>query len=333
MKFCKRLTTEINFDPKYINPCCTGVNIPSLPFSGGSINLDEYIKFISYVISQLQVNDSNVCKGCKDLKEISEPIDNQSILFSQIKINMHRNICNCKCVYCPFWNTKTPQKPYNILPSIKNMHLKGVIANNCIITWGGGESTILREFEDASEWIYNNGYSQYIHTNAIKYSPNISKFLKNKKAWLNLSLDSSSRSTYKMVKGVDKFQNVIENVKKYCDEGNPERIILKYIVCNKNNKIDEIDNFLDFCKSHNIVNVQVSLDGFEISNNTISPKTVLAASYFIKKAKILGLKNEIFLVNDGFANYISELSNTRELADIESLIREEESSNNQNIEL
>lgn len=324
MKFCKRLTTEINFDPAFINPCCTGVNIPSLPFSGGAVNVDEYLKFINNVISKLQLKDSNICKGCKDLKEISESIDNRSILFSQIKINMHRNICNCKCVYCPFWNSKTPQKPYNILPSIKNLHLKGVIADNCIITWGGGESTILREFEGAAEWIYNHGYSQYIHTNAIKYSSIISKLLKNKKAWLNLSIDSSSRSTYKIIKGVDKFQNVIENVKKYCDEGNSKRIILKYIVCDKNNNIEEVDNFLNFCKLHNIANVQVSLDGFEISNNKISPKTVLIASYFIKKAKILGLKYEIYLVDEGFANYILELSNTRELDDIESLIRGEE---------
>lgn len=306
MKFCNFLIRDINFEPESIQPCCNvyGITVPQFPFSGGPFDIQAYSEFILKTFRKIN-NDDIVCKGCTNLHDIDANSFDSYIQFATISLNMHRFLCNCKCVYCDFWKKVKPSYP--ILPSLKTIAEQNLFDKKGYVSWGGGEPSIQPDFEEASLWIEEQGWKQYIHTNAIKYSESISRILKNKNSAINISLDSSSEEIYKAVKGVNCFKKVVDNLKRY-STAEPDRIILKYIIFDLNNSIHEINNFLNLAKDLGIKNVQFSFDFRDVNQNKISKKSKIAASFFISKSESLGLKAAPFfvgneLLSEIFTNY------------------------------
>ena len=73
-----------------------------------------------------------------------------------------------------------------------------------------------------------------------------------------MSLDSGTRKTFAQIKGVDCFDKVKNNIRKYSKNG---RVVLKYIILpNVNDNIDDIKGFLSFAK-------EIGTDSIEIVRN------------------------------------------------------------------
>ncbi|MBQ9536427.1 MAG: radical SAM protein [Desulfovibrionaceae bacterium] len=301
MKICKMLYSDINFEPAAIQPCCNthAIKVPKYEFHGDEVDMHGYANYINQVLNDLQT-DSNICKGCDKLVEINDDeIRNKKLIFSfgTVSLNMHRFLCNCKCVYCNFWHNL--RKSYKILPPLKSLYKQSLLRKNCFFSWGGGEPTIQPDFEEASAWIKTIGCSQYIHTNAIIYSKVIEQLLSSQSCSINVSLDSGTREIYEKVKGVKKHDKVIANLCKYREFSNPNAIHLKYIIFNDNNSISEIENFLLFAaKTLQIKIINFSFDFREVCKKAVSQKTIIAAAFLIKRAVDLGLDVIPFFVDD-----------------------------------
>ena len=300
MKFCYKFLTDINFEPSCIQPCCNvhGIIVPQFEFHGGAVNMKDYTKFIEECLENIQ-SGSSICKGCPELYDIDESKLLGKIIstkFNAVSFNMHRYLCNCRCTYCDLW--KKNQVGYKILPALKSLQDQSVLQDDCFFSWGGGEPTIQPDFEDTSLYIASISKQQYIHTNAIKFSPNISHLLSENYAKINISLDSSSPKTYKAVKGVDAYNKVINNIIEYRKKSSDTAIELKYIIFDMNNSISEIESFLVFAsRTLQIKNVQFSFDFREVNKKAISYTSLLAAAFFIKRAKDLNLNPIPFFVN------------------------------------
>lgn len=288
MKICSKIFREINLEPAHISPCCNirGLRVPAFPYSGGLIDMEVYAAFLQKTADELQT-DSDLCRGCPDLQTVDRPQE-CSINFRAVSINMHRFFCNCKCVYCSLWHDRKKSAPYDPLPGLKSLKDQNALASNCVISWGGGEPSILPTFDASCDWALDNGYWQYIHTNALRFSPAIARAIRKKRAAINVSMDSSSAPIYKRVKGLDGFQKVTDNLKKYAEYG-PKAITLKYIVFDESNSPAEISGFLRLCKGLDIGQAQFSLDFRETTAGKVSEKTLAASAFLVKQAEALGI--------------------------------------------
>jgi hypothetical protein len=89
--------------------------------------------------------------------------------------------------------------------------------------WGGGEPTLLADFEQTITVLNQHDAKQVLNTNCLQYSDSIEKSLVRSPATsLTCSIDAGSAETYRSVKGADCFDYVRENLARYARAGNPK---------------------------------------------------------------------------------------------------------------
>lgn len=105
-----------------------------------------------------------------------------------------------------------------------------------IILTGGGEPTINPDFDGITRWLECSGVKYGLNTNFNKYRACSPSFLK-------VSLDGFDRESYKKRRGVDSYETVIENIKKYCDFRDKSKTSLGVQIVVTD--FDEIERFYD----------------------------------------------------------------------------------------
>ena len=203
--------------------------------------------------------------------------------------------CNAKCFYCSVSSKYFPNKKkseyYDALPIIKELIKEKRITPNTFCAVQGGEPTMLEEFPLIIEELLKVNCRIEILSNGIEYNKCIVDVInaKNNNA-LCISLDCGSRDKYKRIKAVDKYDNVISNIKKYINEtkDNEEKIRIKYIILpNINDTKKEIDNFFDICRDCNVISVAASINHshnhFQNTKLKYRYSVLKTYEYFIKK--------------------------------------------------
>lgn len=256
--FCDWFTKWIVFSYEDVTFCCEGREISSLkPPNIEPITLKNYLERLDMVLNDMQL-ENNPCIGCKQLVKKIIP---EYKLYGQIESFSisHYTKCHIRCAYCfiPLKNLgyKDDMK-YNAVETINFFRNMNMVSDNAAIGWGGGEPTISKYFDKNIEAIKKMGYKQFINTTAVLFSETIMKGLQEGNISIQISVDSGSPQTYKKVKGVDKYEIVWTNIKKYCQFSNMVRV--KYILFEWNaNKID-INGFIEKCVWAGVKNVTVS---------------------------------------------------------------------------
>ena len=270
---CKWLESGVCFDNgvygSNVKLCCYmsapggGNSMIFEDYHGEKINWDEFFR-IKKEYRDIQKSGGTVegCRGCVFLEEkewIQEDyID--CIIFD------HFTKCNCACKYCYTEENKkmyNTLKTYNIYPIIKEMFDKNIIRKGGAIGFGGGEPTILPEFDKLISLFLKNGFSDIrVPSSGIKYSKIIERGISSGQLSVVVSIDSSSKETYKEIKQVDAFNIVCKNLKKYAKaQKNSYNVISKYIIIPEiNDSILEIDNWLKFNKENNIGIVVIDIE-------------------------------------------------------------------------
>lgn len=232
-------------------------------YHGELINWEDFFK----KRNELRKNAQNgitpeKCEGCYYLKEQEW---NDDDYIDEVLIG-HFTHCNCNCIYCytekdkKFFNAN---KTYNIYPVVKDMIEKGVLSKKATITFGGGEPTILKEFEELVNMLLDyDVHNIRIHSDGIKYSPAIEKGLQLGKITLITSVDSSSKKVYEEIKQVQCYDNVWENLKRYAKAKNG-LIRTKYVLIpGVNDSLKEVKNWLQKTYEAGVRNI-----AFDIEDN------------------------------------------------------------------
>ena len=117
--------------------------------------------------------------------------------------------CNNKCPYCTYARYKQRDRLYMTFESFKN-NINILLANGVkgVILTGGGEPTISPDFDKITNFLEQNSIPYGINTNF-----NVFKAIKPN--YLKISLDGYDRESYQKARGVDKYDTVIENIKRY----------------------------------------------------------------------------------------------------------------------
>lgn len=270
---CKWLESGVCFDNgvygSNVKLCCYmsapggGNTMIFEDYYGSKINWEEFFR-IKREYREIQKRGETVagCVGCVFLEEQDwlqeDYIDN--IIFD------HFTKCNCCCTYCYTEEDKkryNTLKTYNIYPIVKEMFDKKIIRRGGAIGFGGGEPTILPEFDKLISLFLKNGFDDMrVPSSGIKYSRVIEKGISTGQLSVVISIDSSSRETYKKIKQIDAFNKVCANLKKYAKaQRRTFNVISKYIIIPEvNDNKEEIDNWLKFNKENNIGIIVIDIE-------------------------------------------------------------------------
>ena len=270
---CKWLESGVCFDNgvygSNVKLCCYmsapggGNSMIFRDYHGEKINWEEFFR-IKNEYREIQKSGNTVpgCRGCVFLENKSwrqeDYIDN--LLFD------HFTKCNCNCTYCYTQEDKKRYnnlKTYNIYPIVKDMFERGIIRRGGAIGFGGGEPTILPEFDKLIKLFLKYGFDDMrVPSSGIKYSPAIEKGIETGQLSVVVSIDSATRETYKIIKQIDAFEKVCKNLKKYSKaQKRSFNVISKYIIIpGVNDTKEEIDKWLQFNIDNKILIVIIDIE-------------------------------------------------------------------------
>lgn len=270
---CKWLESGICFDNgvygSNIKLCCYmsapggGNSMIFENYHGEKIDWDEFFR-IKNEYRKIQKSGKTVpgCRGCVFLEHKpwlqEDYVDN--LLFD------HFTKCNCNCTYCYTQEDKkryNSLKTYNVYPIIKDMFEKRIIRRGGAIGFGGGEPTILPEFDKLIKLLLKNGFEDIrVPSSGLKYSREIAKGIETSQLSVVVSVDSGSKETYKKIKQIDAYEKVCKNLKKYSlSQKRAFNVISKYIIIPEiNDNYEEIDKWLQFSRENKILIVIIDIE-------------------------------------------------------------------------
>lgn len=123
------------------------------------------------------------------------------------------NYCNNKCPYCTYRRWELDEDAHSMKYEdfvryaeqlVFHMGVKGIILT------GGGEPTICKDFDLITKWLEDREIQYGVNTNF-----NNLKYIKP--AYLKVSLDGWDEDSYEKCRGVRKYEQVRENIKKYAE--------------------------------------------------------------------------------------------------------------------
>lgn len=261
-KSCIWLNQGINFDIDSYKICCLysgtggGNTVIKSPYKGEQINWNEFFEY-KRKIKNLHKSGTvyHKCEGCVYLEE-KEWDDNEDFINC---INLdYWTKCDCNCMYCHTALDKkayNSRKNYNFYPILKDMIKKGILKQGGHVSFGGGEVTLLKEFEKVLNTLldFNIGFIR-IHSACMKYSKAIEKGLKSGNLDLIVSVDSGTKELHRKIKQVNTYDKVWNNLKRYALNQKTQNLVkTKYIIVpGINDKKDEIIKWLEKSKENGI---------------------------------------------------------------------------------
>lgn len=294
MLTCRDMFTTLNIDPGELLPCCSGLCKFSLDHDDGRFSKTIYLRYLEMMQKRFREGQPTCDLSCRKLIEVPDdslvPFPDQ-LSFRQVLINHHRNYCNCRCTYCPFWNVHPKPRLFSVAPLLQSLLEQQVIADDCTFAWGGGESTLLPEFDEQVIMLADRGYRHFIHTNAVRYSPAIAEVLRRGQAVVNISLDSGDAESYARIKGIDAWDRVVDTLGRYRNVlARPESLEIKYIINRDSAHPQLILKFFDLCRRLDIHKVLYAFDIHDKPWERYFP----LAELFIRQAEEAGMAHGFF---------------------------------------
>lgn len=264
MLTCRDMFTTLNIDSGELRPCCSGLCKFSLDHDNERFSKTIYLRYLEMMQKRFREGHPTCDPSCGKLVEVPDdsltPFPDQ-LSFRRVLINHHRNYCNCRCTYCPFWDVTPKPRLSSVALLLRNLFEQRVIADDCTFAWGGGESTLLKEFDEQVIMLSDRGYRQFIHTNAIRFSPAIAEVLRRGQAVVNVSLDSGDAQSYAGIKGINAWERVLENLARYrACLAQPEALEIKYLLNRDTAVPRRIRDFFAVCRLLDIKKVLYSFD-------------------------------------------------------------------------
>ena len=295
-KSCKLILHGLCFFNNSLAACCNSpvdqINNQRPPilfekYKGELIEPEELFKRIHEFSDMFKKGGTP--PSCKNCCFIQEKDWDENLYISEITIASF-TCCNAKCIYCANNLTENERSndAYEVLPILKYYKEKGILIKGCEFHISGGEFTTYKECDGILEEFGITNYAKIvISSNCIRYSDTLRQSIETGSTYVIQSLDCGSREMYKKIKGVDVFDKVIENLKKYTEK-RPEQLTLKYIIIpNINDNIKEFSKFLDIASSLRTKRIEIEIEGryARMLNHKISPYFVDLAN----KMKEIGI--------------------------------------------
>ncbi len=243
-----------------LKSCCSDYgknNVEFVPIHDSlSDAFDDFLTLRSETIRKLNSGEHTKCNGCQELKKLYTLAKPH---FTYVIYN-ELGRCNFKCSYCNFEerlgrDTSTDADLVELLKLVQNY---GFDNDNGVVELCSGEITIHPRKKEIYNAVKDNNVM--FLTNGLVFDEEIQKKLQNGMGILNLSIDAGTRDTFKKVKGVDAFDRVTENLRRYAHDRQGD-LYLKYIVMpGINDNFEDVDGFVNLC-------IELKVSSAHISHN------------------------------------------------------------------
>ncbi len=250
VKTCSKLESGLFLHIVGLRSCSRGAHMAPVFYTTeeltrGKITKDHIIERRKQLIAMLNDNYSEMdCKHClmiehKRYGDISfSCLDHMDI--------QHYSICNLRCSYCHYSikNVHVPPQ-YDALEILRQFSPEDVVWN-AHVDFAGGEPTLLENLEEYLEFFRTRRIRVLMHTNAVRFHQAIYDGLADGSLyWVTTSVDAGTPSTFKALRGSDRYLQVLENLSRYALAGSKGKgmLSIKYIFCDSNCSDDDIAGF------------------------------------------------------------------------------------------
>ena len=250
VKTCSKLETGFNLAINGLRACTRGALMPPLFCSAeelvqGAITKDIVIEKRKEYIRMLNDDHSDMdCKNCL----MVEHKRYGDISFSRLgHVDLqHYSICNLRCTYCDYTRKNVHLPPQYDALEILRLFSPEDVGWNAHVDFAGGEPTLLENLEEYLEFFRTRRIRVLMFTNAVLFHQAIYDGLVDGSIyWATISLDAGTPSTFKALRGRDRYLQVLENLSRYAVGGSKGNGMLsvKYIFCDSNCSEDDIAGF------------------------------------------------------------------------------------------
>lgn len=308
---CGFLGHFISYRMNNFSPCCIVSHYPVVKASGSlEKRLEQWKDFETGLISNIRENKPNPCSNCPHLR--------YDFWHNTIKLNnitfgtcQPGDVCNYKCVYCfaesALNNPKAITDGFTTYELIKQLSFIPEYDNsNMIVSIANGEFCANRDCDYVLDILFKKKWKVSLLTNGSIYKEKLKEYLKTGKVIkFQTSLDAGTPESYKRVKGLDAFDRVIENLKRY-EVKNYDFFTLKYIFLESYNDTEaDVDGFINAATEVGCRHITISSDLFK----PFTPKMRKLVERMIKKASEndIMIEKNISYVSKKDVAYIFEL--------------------------
>jgi len=198
----------------------------------------EYIRMLNDIHSDMD------CKRCL----MVEHKRYGDISFSRLgHIDLqHYSICNLRCTYCAYTRDEMHFPPKYDALSVLQLFSPDDVEWNAHVDFAGGEPTLLDNLGKYLEFFRTRRIRVLMFTNAVQFHQSIYDGLADGSLyWVTTSVDAGTPSTFKALRGRDRYLQVLENLSRYAVAGSKGKgmLAVKYIFCESNCSDDDIAGF------------------------------------------------------------------------------------------
>jgi molybdenum cofactor biosynthesis enzyme MoaA len=202
----------------------------------------QYIDTINRLKTALPSGEACGCDGCAEAQ-----YGLWQRAFAPRLFALHDSIkgerCNCRCVYCDLTKSggNTRDGAFTAVELLNG--LGAFFPPKTMFYYAPAELTVSPYKREIYDYIRKHDWEfSVLKTSGILYDEEIAAFMQGG-GRINCSLDSGTRESYARVKGVDCFDGVVANMKRYRAAG--AKIELKYILLEKlNDGREDADGFV-----------------------------------------------------------------------------------------
>ena len=308
---CGSLGELIVFSASHITPCCVSAYGKRIEYEDKILTvsivrrcIQEFRSWVSKTIELLCTDKPTDCDGCTLLKWGYYP-KNPEIKRIVVGGGFVDTVCNCRCIYCHQTRERSLKTPQTLTGyDIYRIGFDEFGDSIKSVVLADGEITALPHCDKLLELVIENGWSAYIVTNAIIYNEKLARILNRPNSALNVSIDAGTAETYRKIKGLDAFSEVLSNLERYAKVAPIE---LKYILLpGINDAFEDVNGFISIAKGLNVCKVILSHDSLNMAKAQDSNATHISITepqyamycYFAARCKEEGLP--VFYAYDYF---------------------------------
>ncbi len=170
--------------------------------------------------------------------------------------------CNSKCSFCPIGNEKAHIKKGEVGTDAMKKILRQFNELNIIaVSFLGGEPLLRKDACELAEYGHNQNLIMQVSTNGI----NLGTMLDRATSAFDvivISLDVVDRELYKEIRGVDKYEVVLDNIKDAQElaQENKCNILINTVVCSKN--LDQVPKVIKLSKELGVRGIMIDFATF-----------------------------------------------------------------------
>lgn len=214
---CPWIEGGLVFGRGLFHVCCiahhtNGGWMPISPFSDSVLPpIEDVLRVRAELRRANQGGVHERCKGCINLRKQRWK---SRFMFHTLNFS-HFTRCNLKCNYCYVQRearNAVSEGRVSVLAVLRAMIQQELLSPDAVVHWGGGEPTLLEEFDELLTLLSAHGCTSMVNTNGTIYSMALCDALRRGTAFVTCSIDAGTPATYAALKGRDCFEQAFSHL-------------------------------------------------------------------------------------------------------------------------